>query len=193
MPERVPAKGGWDGLANSIRAGTRRTSKWHAGQQASETGTRRGSPNNSVRRARTATGTLLRIGASGAAYDRSMWTAFGSSDGTGTAIFPTMGRTVRQDSFREVKSLRFAVPNEGLEVLGTTTKNIAESRGEWLESVKSPSTLRRVECTTFLNCKKLKFVSLAEGLEYIGKLSFRDQTRKRGVSGIAQNNRSMDI
>ena len=122
-----------------------------------------------------------------------MWTVFGSSDGPGTAIFPTMGRTVRQDSFRKVKSLRSVVPNEGLEVLGTTTKNIAESRGEWLESVKSPSTLKRIKCTTFFNCEKLKFVSLAEGLEYIGKLSFRDQTRKRGVSSFAQNNRSMGI
>ena len=67
--------------------------------------------------------------------------------------------------------------NEGLEVLGTTEKPDDEIycgafQESGLESVKFPSTLRRIKCNTFLNCEKLKSVSLPEGLEYIGECCF---------------------
>lgn len=44
---------------------------------------------------------------------------FEGPDDIRTIIFPNMVRTVRQGSFSEVKSLRSAILNEGLEMLGT--------------------------------------------------------------------------
>ena len=44
---------------------------------------------------------------------------FGGPDDVRTIIFPAMVRTIRQGSFRDVKSLRSVVLNEGLETLGT--------------------------------------------------------------------------
>ena len=43
---------------------------------------------------------------------------FGGSDGVRTIIFPSMLKTVKQTAFYNLKSLRKAVMNEGLEVLG---------------------------------------------------------------------------
>ena len=73
-----------------------------------------------------------------------------------------------------MKPLRSVVLNEGLEALGTDEY---DEKGEryfgafqesGLESVRFPSTLKRIEYRAFLDCKRLKFVSFPEGLEYIG-------------------------
>ena len=64
--------------------------------------------------------------------------------------------------------------NEGLEALGTKDtdgEGDVFSRSE-IESVKIPSTLRRLEAGTFYQCEKLKNVELQDGLEYIGGLCF---------------------
>lgn len=57
--------------------------------------------------------------ASGVEFSRDMKKVFGGPDDVRTVIFPEMVRTIRQGSFRGVKSLKSAVLNEGLEVLGT--------------------------------------------------------------------------
>ena len=41
-----------------------------------------------------------------------------------------------------------------------------------LESVELPSTLKRIECCTFSQCKNLKVVELPDRLEYIGRECF---------------------
>ena len=46
-----------------------------------------------------------------------------------------------------------------------------------MESVKLPSTLRRIESITFCYCEHLKGVMLPESLEYIGRWCF-------GMSGL---------
>ena len=72
-----------------------------------------------------------------------------------------------------MKSLRTVILNEGLEVLGTDDKKdcgVFEESG--LESVKFPSTLKRIKCTTFFNCKKLKSVNFSDKLEYVGACCF---------------------
>ena len=77
-------------------------------------------PSNRVRHARDAQGKLQpRIDISSVGFDRGMKTLLRSSEGTRTIIFPSMLRTIRQGAFCSVKSLRKAVINEGLKVLGT--------------------------------------------------------------------------
>ena len=121
---------------------------------------------------------MPRIEISGVEYTRNMKTIFGGSDGIRTIIFPTMVRIVRLGSFHKVQSLRTVVLNEGLEILGTNEYasyspmycGVFQESG--LENVRFSSTLRRIECATFLKCEKLRSVNLAEGLEYIGESSF---------------------
>ena len=59
------------------------------------------------------------VGVSGTVFSREMRTIFCSSAGIRTITFPATVRTVRQGSFYKVESLRAAILNEGLEVLGT--------------------------------------------------------------------------
>ena len=68
--------------------------------------------------------------------------------------------------------------NEGLEKLGE--KEVINGN-EWegcvfsgsaIESIKLPSTLKRLEEWTFYNCKNLKRIEIPSGVEYIGKLCF---------------------
>ena len=67
---------------------------------------------------------------------------------------------------------------EGLEALGTDeyadddTLLYGVFHESALESIKLPSTLKRIEYSTFENCKNLKSVDLPEKLEYIGKQCF---------------------
>lgn len=90
--------------------------------------------------------------------------------------FPPFLRTVHQGAFANCKSLKTAVLNEGLEVLGTN--EYKNNNGNWykgvfqgsaIESVTLPSTLKRIEYSTFCECVNLKNVKLPKGLEYIGK------------------------
>ena len=68
--------------------------------------------------------------------------------------------------------------NEGLEVLGTEENQIHTAHwfgvfsGSALETVKLPSTLKRIECKAFRSCASLKRIDLPEKLEYIGMESF---------------------
>ena len=63
--------------------------------------------------------TEVRITISGIEYDQCMRKIFGGPDDIRTIIFPKMVRTIRQGAFHDVKSLRTAILNEGLETLGT--------------------------------------------------------------------------
>ena len=77
-----------------------------------------------------------------------------------------------------MKSLRKAVLNEGLEVLGTNelTPDGKLYPGVFfvsgLRDVKFPSTLKRIEYRAFMGCWNLKTVRFPEGLEYLGVACF---------------------
>ena len=43
-----------------------------------------------------------------------------------------------------------------------------------IESIRLPSTLRRVEAMTFAGCQNLKSVKISEGIKYIGEQCFYD-------------------
>ena len=64
--------------------------------------------------------------------------------------------------------------NEGLEKLGERTfveREKLEGRvfsNSAIESIRFPSTLKRIEARTLYNCMKLKSVEIADGVEYIG-------------------------
>ena len=181
MAEGAPAKGGWNRQRERYACRDlvyidiiRKTANIRDIDETGEV------PNNSVRytRDKQTQVPVPRIEVSGVEYTRDMETILGGSDGIRTIIFPNMVRTVRQGSFREVKSLRTVMLNEGLEALGTseyvsddkTYCGVFEKSG--LESVKFPSTLRRIKCTTFFNCKKLKSVNFSDKLEYVGVFCF---------------------
>ena len=74
--------------------------------------------------------------------------------------------------------------NEGLEVLGTSQrlKPTEKDNGVFAESaveeIGFPSTLKKIESYAFWNCKKLKCVTLPEGLETIGEYSFSNSWLK---------------
>ena len=75
---------------------------------------------------------------------------------------------------RNLKSAKFA---DGLEILGTDEyPGYKELYGVFwecaLESVRLPSTLKRIEYRTFENCHFLRTIELPDGLEYIGKKCF---------------------
>ena len=107
-----------------------------------------------------------------------MRTLFRSSDDIRTIIFPDMLRTVYQSALCGVKSLRKAVLNEGLEVLGENELTpdgelycgVFEESG--LRDVVFPSTLKRIEYCAFIKCRNLKAVCFPEGLEYLGIACF---------------------
>ena len=103
-----------------------------------------------------------------------------SFSGTGleSVEFPASLRTIEQCAFCQCKNLKYAKFGEGLEVLGTD--EYPEDDGAWcgvfeesaLERVELPSTLKRIEYSTFEKCKNLKRINLPDGLEYIGKCCF---------------------
>ena len=70
--------------------------------------------------------------------------------------------------------------NEGLEKLcakGTVGGSGYEGgvfRETAIESIRLPSTLRRVEAMAFAGCQNLKSVKISEGVEYIGEQCFYD-------------------
>ena len=105
---------------------------------------------------------------------------FGGPDDVRTIIFPEMVRTVRQGSFRGVKSLRSVVLNEGLEVLGTEEHSLEQFTfcGVFQESgvkrVKLSSTLKVIKNDAFMGCTNLRSVRLPDGLTEIGLRAFRE-------------------
>lgn len=103
---------------------------------------------------------------------------FGGSEGIRTIIFPSALRTIIQSAFYGIESLWKVVLNEGLEVLGTDE---LKPDGEpysgvfclsGLRDVKFPSTLKRIEDSTFMGCENLKVICFPERLEYLGPACF---------------------
>ena len=69
--------------------------------------------------------------------------------------------------------------NEGLEALGTDEHPGGNDwcgvfEGSAVEHIKLPSSLRRIEYSTFSYCKNLKNIRLPERLGYIGKQCFKE-------------------
>ena len=120
----------------------------------------------------------VRTTVSGVKYDHCMRKIFGGPDDIRTIIFSEGVRTIRQGAFHGVKSLRAALLNEGLETLGTDEylpdgkryPGVFQESG--LKRVKFPSTLKRIEYTTFMDCERLRVAHLPDKLEYIGGTSF---------------------
>ena len=85
--------------------------------------------------------------------------------------FPASLRTVSQGSFSQCENLRSAKFAEGLEVLGTDKSQRGGSmwsgafQESALESVRFPSTLKRIEHSAFAECENLKIIELPDGLE----------------------------
>ena len=100
--------------------------------------------------------------------------------------FPASLKVVAQGAFACCKSLKIVTLNEGLEILGTD--EYTKDGGYWygvfqgtaLESVTLSTTLKRVEYRAFMNCERLKSITLQEGLEHIGDNCFSDS----GISEI---------
>lgn len=119
-----------------------------------------------------------RISAQRIEYDRAMAEISGCDSDTRTVIFPPGVRTLGQNAFLMKRSLRSAILNEGLEVLGTDEYAHAEQLGfgtfseSRIENVRLPSTLRVIEACAFYGCKKLKSIQLPEGLVKIEKKCF---------------------
>ena len=57
--------------------------------------------------------------------------------------------------------------NEGLETLGYSAFEYSA-----IESIRFPSTLKRIENGMFENCENLKSVEIPEGVDYIGYRCF---------------------
>ena len=93
-------------------------------------------------------------------------------------VLPAGVREVGASAFQGCGRLRSVQLNEGLERLGA--KEVIEGKEceGWafamsaLESVKLPSTLKRVERGTFYGCRNLKSVEIPDGVEHIGEESF---------------------
>ena len=68
--------------------------------------------------------------------------------------------------------------NEGLEKLGGEVTGEEEASAglvfafSSIESIKLPSTLKRIEAGTFKACERLKNVEIPNGMEHIGKACF---------------------
>lgn len=133
-------------------------------------------PGSQIRYA--ASGKEIRITVSGVEFCRCMTEVLGGSDGITTLIFPDIIRSIRQGSFRKVKSLRSVVLNEGLETLGTDEHTLDDSafcgvfQESGLRNVRLPSTLKVIRNCAFLDCSNLKSVSLPDGLKEIGLNAF---------------------
>ena len=64
--------------------------------------------------------------------------------------------------------------NEGLEKLGRYAFHYSG-----IESIRLPSTLKRIEVMTFYHCKNLRSVDIPNGVEYIGKECFQKSRIKK--------------
>lgn len=119
-----------------------------------------------------------RVSAQRIEYDRAMTEISGCSNKTRTVIFPPGIRTLGQNAFLMASSLRQAILNEGLEVLGTDEYAHTEQlrfgtfSESGIEKIRLPSTLKVIEACAFYDCKKLKSIQLPEGLVKIEKKCF---------------------
>lgn len=90
---------------------------------------------------------------------------------------PALLERIMPLAFAGCKGLKCVELNEGLESLGSDayddqTPLAGVFQGSAVESVKLPSTLRRLGFGTFKDCKSLKRVELPEQLEKIGSHCF---------------------
>ena len=89
-------------------------------------------------------------------------------------------RVIHQSAFYNCQHLAKIVINEGLEVLGVD--EYQDNGNMWagifgdsaLEHVELPSSLKRIEYSTFNGCKNLRNIKLPERLEHIGKRCFSE-------------------
>ena len=87
-------------------------------------------------------------------------------------------KEIGADAFIFCEKLKRVQLNKGLERLGTREIFYGdEYEGSVfactaIESVRLPSTLKRIESWTFNYCRNLKHVELPRGVEYIGEECF---------------------
>ena len=103
-----------------------------------------------------------------------------SYSGLEEAILPESAREVGAEAFFKCKHLKTAQLNDGLQTLGTReVVNGRECEGEVflgsaLESIRLPSTLKRIESMTFSCCENLRSIDILSGVECIGEKCFTD-------------------
>lgn len=93
-------------------------------------------------------------------------------------VFPPSIREVGAKAFYGCKQLKRVQLNESLERLGA--REIVDRYNfegqvfarSAIESVTLPSTLKRIEKETFLECKNIKKIEIPSGVEYIGEYCF---------------------
>ena len=90
-------------------------------------------------------------------------------------------KEVGAGAFQECRQLKSVLLNEGLKKLGAK-EVVGESECEGkvfaysaVESVRLPSTLKRIEAWTFNCCNRLKSVEIPRGVESFGECCFRDR------------------
>lgn len=87
-------------------------------------------------------------------------------------------REVGASAFEHCYQLKSAELNEGLEKLGTREATNAQKYDghvftySAIESIKLPSTLKRLEAETFYSCENIRSVEIPNGVEYIGEECF---------------------
>lgn len=92
--------------------------------------------------------------------------------------FPASLRVLAQATFYQYMSLKAVKFREGLEVLGTDehfNKGYAYFgvfQESAVEDVELPSTLRRIECWAFMDCKNLQSIRLPDSLECVERWGF---------------------
>lgn len=102
-----------------------------------------------------------------------------ASSGIEELILPESVREVGAEAFQYCNCLETVQLNEGLERLGEKeTINEREFEGgvfvnSAIENIRLPSTLRRIEAEMFEGCEHLRSVEIPDGIECIGKESFR--------------------
>ena len=103
-----------------------------------------------------------------------------SQSGLCEIIFPESAREVGAEAFYRCEYLRSVQLNEGLQKLGA--KEVVNGRecegevflGSALESIRLPSTLKRIEYRTFSCCGNLRSIEIPSGVECIGEKCFTD-------------------
>ena len=103
-----------------------------------------------------------------------------SYSGLEGVILPESAREVCAEAFYRCEYLRSVQLNEGLQKLGA--KEVVNGRecegevflGSALESIRLPSTLKRIEYRTFSCCENLRSIDIPSGVECIGEKCFTD-------------------
>lgn len=95
-------------------------------------------------------------------------------------MLPSSVRNVCPGAFMNCENLKSVQLNEGLLTLGVEERSDSKLDNGYafaasaIESVKIPSTLKRIEIATFYQCAELKKVTFSEGLQIIGPRAFEE-------------------